>query len=65
MKLDIQEQIILEKAKSYNQGYEHGLQDLKMRVLIELWHEVNKMKDLDPDLVTLLKLAIARIEKLK
>ncbi len=62
---NIQDLLVTEKAKSYNLGYTHGLEDLKMRALIELWNEVNKMKNLDPDLATLLKLAIARIEKLK
>jgi len=65
MKINTEEVLITEKAKSYNLGYTHGLEDLKMRALVELWKVANPYRELDPDLFKLLKDAITTIEKLQ
>ena len=51
-------------AKSYNLGYEHGLKDMKSRVLVTLWKDYLKFKDLDPDLAKLILETIKNAEKL-
>lgn len=51
-------------AVAYNQGYEHGLKDTKIRALVDLWQEYKKYEELDPDLAKLIKSVIMKIEKL-
>lgn len=51
-------------ARAYNQGYQHGLEDMKMRSLVDLWREYKKYEELDPDLAKLIKATIMKIEKL-
>lgn len=65
MKTNTEDVLITEKARSYNLGYQHGLEDLKMRALVELWQAARPYQELDPDLYKLLKDAIARVEKLQ
>ena len=64
MKTNTEEVLISEKATSYNLGYTHGLEDFKMRALIELWRIARNYQELDPDLYKLFRDGIARIEKL-
>ena len=65
MKTNTEEVLITEKARSYNLGYQHALEDTKMRVLVELWHAARPYQKLDPDLYKLFKDAISRVEKLQ
>ena len=62
--IELENMITNEKAKSYNLGYTHGLKDLKMRALVELWQSARKYQLVDPELYELFKDAISRIEKL-
>jgi hypothetical protein len=52
-------------AKSYNTGYEHGMKDIKSRILVTLWKDYLKFKDLDPDLAKLILDTIKNAEKLQ
>lgn len=52
-------------AKSYNTGYEHGMKDMRSRVLVTLWKDYLKFKDLDPDLSKLILETIKNAEKLQ
>ena len=63
MNLDTEQDYKL--AKNYNLGYEHGLKDMKSRVLVTLWRDYLKFKDLDPDLSKLIFETIKNAEKLQ
>lgn len=65
MKTNTEEVLITEKARSYNMGYQHALDDTKMRVLVELWQEARPYQLVEPELYELFKKAIARVEKLQ
>ncbi len=51
-------------ARAYNQGYEHGMKDMKSRALVGLWKEYLKYRTLDPDLAKLILDTIKTTEKL-
>ena len=63
--LDTEEMIITEKAKSYNLGYTHGLEEFKMRALLDLWQSARPYQLAEPELYQLFKQAIQRIENLR
>jgi hypothetical protein len=65
MKLDTEEILITEKARSYNLGYTHGLEDFKMRALMDLWQSARPYQLAEPELYQLFKQAIQRIENLR
>ena len=63
--LNTEEVLITEKAKSYNMGYTHGLEDFKMRALMDLWQSARPYQLAEPELYQLFKQAIQRIENLR
>jgi hypothetical protein len=54
---------ITQKDTGYFQGYQHGREDMKKALTIDLWEYANKIENLDPELHSLLTIWIVELEK--
>lgn len=54
---------ITAKDRGYFQGYQHGREDMKKALTIDLWEYANKVETIDPELHSLITIWIMQLEK--